>query len=353
MNAQSQIIRLATVTEVVAGGVKLHFGGELAAREKTYACAGTSPAVNDKVCVMPVSGTYIVLGVLGGAGGGGAGDVTGPAGATAGNLPTFADATGKALADSGLSTNDLARSTGWSALPACTYVSVDDPTGVIDVTGDIRSSMVEGMRIMFTNGGNTICGIITNVNQTLQSGKTRITFLHEIDPTNSQALYLMANGAITNPYYSCMKAPRGFPADPRKWTVQLRYATQTQIDNPVNGTWYNPDSQYLDIPLGAWDVAFAISIDAIRNAGTDLTLYASLSTSSNSESDIDFTAFGVFGVSTTSIRTAMMAHREKFLSLASKMRYYPIMKIGRDDCTVLYQRGGISPLIIRAKCAYL
>lgn len=37
----------------------------------------------------------------------GSGDVTGPAGATSGNIPTFADATGKVLADSGSSPADF------------------------------------------------------------------------------------------------------------------------------------------------------------------------------------------------------------------------------------------------------
>jgi hypothetical protein len=127
---------------------------------------------------------------------------------------------------------------GWNSLPACTYVSVDDPTGVIDITGDMRSSLSDGMRLKLTNGGNVIKGIITNVNQTLQSGNTRITFLHEVDPTDSQAIYLMANSEITNPYYSTAKAPQGFPLSPRKWMVftYIGAVTDYSVSNPTAGT---------------------------------------------------------------------------------------------------------------------
>ena len=63
-----QAIALATVTEVVADGVKLHFLGEISARAKVYRVIGASPSVDDRVAVAAVSGTYVVLG--GGAGGG-------------------------------------------------------------------------------------------------------------------------------------------------------------------------------------------------------------------------------------------------------------------------------------------
>ncbi|NLT97646.1 MAG: hypothetical protein GXW96_05740, partial [Christensenellaceae bacterium] len=70
MNTQNlQPIYIATVTEVVEGGVKLHFRGELAPRTKVYSVIGATPSVNDRVAVAAVSGTYVVLG--GGAGGSG------------------------------------------------------------------------------------------------------------------------------------------------------------------------------------------------------------------------------------------------------------------------------------------
>src|SRR5574344_2868013 len=107
---------------------------------------------------------------------------------------------------------------GWNlANETWTYSSVDNPTGVITITGDKTGKYSLGMRIKFTNGGNIIYGIITKISYS--SPKTTLTFLHEINPSTSTALHLMANSAITANYYSSMKAPYGFPLEENKWTI--------------------------------------------------------------------------------------------------------------------------------------
>jgi len=112
--------------------------------------------------------------------------------------------TPKAIADSSIQT-------GWTpARETWTFSSVDNPTGVITVPSDARTKYSVGMRIKLTNGGNTIYGIITAV------AETALTFLHEINPGTNQALHLLANSAITNPYYSTQKVPFGFPLSPNK-----------------------------------------------------------------------------------------------------------------------------------------
>src|SRR5574344_734735 len=128
--------------------------------------------------------------------------------------------------------------TGWiSADETWTYSSVDDPTGVITIVGDKTGKYSLGMRIKFTNNSNVIYGIITKISYS--SPNTTLTFLHEINPSNSLALHLMANSAITNNYYSNMKVPFGFPISPDSWSVKLIDTSTPTQNTPTQNTWYN------------------------------------------------------------------------------------------------------------------
>src|SRR5574344_2739227 len=121
--------------------------------------------------------------------------------------------------------------TGWiSADETWTYSSVDDPTGVITIVGDKTGKYSLGMRIKFTNNSNVIYGIITKISYS--SPNTTLTFLHEINPSTSTALHLMANSAITNNYYSNMKAPFGFPLHPDKWTLKKEITSNYYVASP-------------------------------------------------------------------------------------------------------------------------
>lgn len=58
---------LATVAEVGASGVRLLFAGESSATSKYYKClSSTNVSTGDRVVVMKQSGTYIVMGAIGG-----------------------------------------------------------------------------------------------------------------------------------------------------------------------------------------------------------------------------------------------------------------------------------------------
>src|SRR5574344_1433764 len=146
---------------------------------------------------------------------------------------------------------------GWNlANETWTYSSVDNPTGVITITGDKTGKYSLGMRIKFTNGGNIIYGIITKISYS--SPNTTLTFLHEINTsTGNSALHLMANSAITNNYYSNMKTPFGFPMNPSKWTITALYSTSTAQSSPIANTWYNIGGFKINIPIGIWNVSYS------------------------------------------------------------------------------------------------
>lgn len=305
------MIRLATVAAVVTGGVQLRFDGEASARSKTYACAGGTPAVGARVCAAPISGTYIVLGTVGGSGSVSVG--------------------------------------GWNALNACTFVSTDNPTGVIDITGDCRSDLKEGMRLKFDNGGYTICAIVTYINPALQSGKTRVTFLHEMGPGTNQALHLMVNSVITNPYYSTVKCPKGFPSEPDKWTITISDNQNRLTNSPTANTWYNAISGY--IHPGAWRInTFGVGYEARAASGsTDIQL--TLSTANNSESNAAYS--DATGISNAVAIKISLKPKTNILSLTAKALYYLNYLTTTAGISTVGLAGTSAPSSITAECAYL
>lgn len=242
---------------------------------------------------------------------------------------------------------------GWQdANETWTYSSVDDPTGVFTVSGDVTSKYSVGMRIKFTNGGNTIYGIITALSYS--SPNTTITFLHEIDPTDSQALYLMANSAITANYYSTQKAPFGFPLNPDKWSVKANNNT----DIPLSTTKNSIQTTGLSIvlPIGLWKVRHRESIQIAATSTTYVWFRMSLSTANNTESDKYLIWRHGFTVSSGNIDINATGDAAKLLSIASKTTYY-LNAYGSTGAAsmssfVIY---GLSatPTILEAVCAYL
>jgi len=63
MSAQKASSSMATVTDISSGHVLLRFDGETAARTKLYKrLSSYTPEVGDRVYIVPMSGTYIVIG---------------------------------------------------------------------------------------------------------------------------------------------------------------------------------------------------------------------------------------------------------------------------------------------------
>ena len=63
---QPQEIKLGTVTSVSSGRVKVLFDGEATAGDKLYRrlVSYSNPAVNDRVLLIKVGGTYIIFGKI-------------------------------------------------------------------------------------------------------------------------------------------------------------------------------------------------------------------------------------------------------------------------------------------------
>lgn len=239
---------------------------------------------------------------------------------------------------------------GWNPLgETLAYVSVDDPTGVVKVVGkDITDKLSVGMRLMFTNGGNVIKAIITAI---AFSADTTITFLHEIDPTDSQALTLMGNSAITLPYFSSQKAPYGFPLDPDKWTVKVSSsASQDATVSSVSGTVYPVTNLNITIPIGIWNVKYLLNARVYNlNAAADLK--SSFSTASNSATNTEYSS--QMSISAITSGQIIQSLNNYFtVKNTAKTPWYVVMWASLTGCGFGI-RGDLLTCFVKATCAYL
>ena len=235
--------------------------------------------------------------------------------------------------------------TGWNPdTETWAYHSVDDPTGYIKIEDkDVSANYSVGWRIMFTNGGNVIKGIITAI--TFTDPDTIITFLHEIGPTDNQALYLLTNSAITENYFSPHKAPLGFPMSPVKWSQTKTHTMQNySVTNPTS--WQSMGTVIsLTIPIGVWNVSYWALIYAEKASG-NIEAYSTLSTTTSSETNTDFTCCSI-GMTTL---TGGWHTKSGVLSPSSKTTYYLIGKSSGTSIGILSNYG---KCVIKATCAYL
>jgi len=234
---------------------------------------------------------------------------------------------------------------GW--IPAgetWTYDEEDDPTFTFKIEGDKTTKYYPGMRIKLTQS-TTKYFIIVKVNYS--DPDTTITVYGGTD-------YNLSGDEITNPFYSMMKAPAGFPLSPDKWTVKLVNSDLKDQLNPVALTWYNVGGLSLTIPIGVWRVYY-FSDSQVGNfsSATQFTLSTTLSTTNNDESDNEFT---VMSYVNSAIMLVAPATKEKILNLASKTTYYLNLNTGYWGDSVpghLYINGEQATTIIFAVCAYL
>ncbi|RPI89755.1 MAG: hypothetical protein EHM40_20045, partial [Chloroflexi bacterium] len=172
---------------------------------------------------------------------------------------------------------------GWTAgTGTWSYSSADDPTFVISVDNDQTALIGVGDRVKYTQAtGGTKYGIVTAVGA-YSGGVTLITIYGGTD-------YNLENEAISNPYYSHVKNPFGFPPSPAKWSESLADTTQRSRATPTQNTWYNAGTLSLALPIGVWEVELQATFGVVENSASS-NCWITLSTANNSESNTAMTA---------------------------------------------------------------
>lgn len=238
---------------------------------------------------------------------------------------------------------------GWvDANETWTYSSYDstNKTGIVTVPSDATTKYAKGMRVMFTNNSATQYGIVVGVTS------TTLTVYFGTD-------YSLTNSAITVPYYSSQKAPFGFPLDPTKWTVTTSSTVNSNKTSPTASTWYgdtglSATGPNISVPIGIWRLYYEAPFYLNKAAATVATASISLSTSSSSQGDTEFTCYiNLTGASGT-IAGVVATYREKVVSVTSTTTYYVVIETDTASMNNIAIRGDLgSPCIIRAVCSYL
>lgn len=228
------------------------------------------------------------------------------------------------------------------------YLSADAPTFSITVPSDATQSYSPGMRIKL-NQTTTKYFIITAVSS------STITVFGGTD-------YTLTSAAISDVYYSPWKAPLGFPLDPAKWSVEVYDYTSRSENNPTNNAWYNvgTTNSQISVPIGSWHIAYSVTIRGTSAAGTFVLVYATLSTTSNSETDTKMTTLGYNATVNNEITdTIVKLEKTRFLTVSSKTLYYLLTKVNSTSAapTILghynTDSNGTYAMRLVAICAYV
>lgn len=275
-------------------------------------------------------------------------------GGSAGAAPTTAgqlqyDSTSNILKyGNGSSSVELNSTSAWTSYSAVTPTSgtLSDPSFELVFAGvDLTSTIYPGMRIKLTQS-TTKYFIVTKV---AFSTNTTMTVYGGTD----YELISTGTTVVSNFSYSTHKAPPGFPLDPSKWTETTTSTSTDSQSTPTSGTWYNPGSRSLAVPIGIWKLQYECTMLGQIN-GAAVSVLSTLSTANNSESDTDMTAYVSSQAGTsTDFRAYNTVHREKTLVLtAAETRYLNIKTVTSSMSQIAFD-GALSKTIIRAVTAYL
>jgi len=243
-----------------------------------------------------------------------------------------------------LETNQLINANGWNpANETWAYASADDPTYTFTISAfDATTKYSVGMKVKLTQStGGTKYAIITKV--VFDDPGSTITAYFGTD-------YNLENEAITAPYYSMLKAPFGFPLSPVKWTVEFTDTASRVQATPSSGTWYNIGTSTLSIPIGVWNTSYQVAVEFNDAAADTWSIYATLSTANNTESNVAWTTLAL---NYATYRLILSLSRAGLITATSKTSYYLNAKTGYADLDNMYFRGDQSATTIRAVCAYL
>lgn len=210
-------------------------------------------------------------------------------------------------------------------------------TGTITVPTDATTKYQAGMRIKISQStGGTKYGIITKVASTL---------LTVFFPSGTT----LNNETISTPYYSSLKVPYGFNADPALWSL-VYTTTSTQLrSSPANGTWYASGSS-LVVPSGAWRIRYSAALGSTRGSAGAIRSKMTLATSSASETDAEMTSYT--GGTSATVWIGNQSVQKDYLLTADTTYYlnYQAVSGSPDDVQLL---GASQPTIITALCGYL
>jgi hypothetical protein len=153
------------------------------------------------------------------------------------------------------------------------------------------------------------------------------------------------SGGIAATYISTTQNPFNWVIDNDRWEILTRNRTLMTQTSPVNGTWYNISSLYLNVPKGVWNLGYINNFHG--NAGSSITVkvFTTLSTSSSAESDRRYTVDAESGPVTSCTGSANIFNT---LTLSAATTYYIITSAQGASHNAVYNLGDRAEVAIKA-----
>jgi hypothetical protein len=214
-------------------------------------------------------------------------------------------------------------------------------TGGVSYTNN-RAPFTQDVTGTSVTAGTTNYAIITKA-----SFSTNTTLTVQVPEGDT----IPTSGGVSAVSYSTQKVPYGFPSQRGKWAVQCLGKVGTTQNTPTQSVWYNTGTLNLSVPIGEWTVRYHSGIFGAGAASGGLSIYSTLSTANNSESDPDFSAR--YYINPASISGGVTATRQKDISATAITPYYLNISTDIASSTNIQTVGSQGSILIEAANAYL
>ena len=236
-------------------------------------------------------------------------------------------------------------SNGWiQGTGTWTCFSTDSPVFNVVVNTNITGTIGLGNRIQVT-----------------QLGANKFFLVHGVSITGSNSYlnlyggtdYVLVSGSLTSPQYSQIKAPFGFPLDPSKWSVTLSSTSNASQASPSGTGWYNLGSLSVSVPMGVWNTSYRLVMDCVIAAAGTLNGFSTLSTTSFSETNTEWTLGNAFV--NTAITTARIPQTTPLgiISQSAKTTWFLLGKTNVAGLSTIAFRGDLFQTVVKFTDAYL
>lgn len=152
------------------------------------------------------------------------------------------------------------------------------------------------------------------------------------------------SGGVSATYTSTQKNPFNWVTDKDRWEILTRNRLLIGQSSPVNGTYYNIGSIYLNVPKGIWDLRYDANTYSSNSVATTQKVLTTLSTLTNNESDRRYTWDLEFS-SVVSMSSAYSVTNT--VTLTNATTYY-LLAVNQATSTIIYFLGDRAETAIKA-----
>lgn len=228
----------------------------------------------------------------------------------------------------------------WSPIAATLTFSVADaPIFVCTTSTDLTSIITVGAKLKLTHSATTKYFIV----HAISSGS--ITLYGGTD-------YTLAATAISNPSFSHLRSPIGFPMTPVKWTIESFGASGSASGAAGWHTIISPFS----VPIGVWNLYYDTAVVGSQSAPGNTAAYVltTLSTTTDTETDTHWTAYWELGYTTGNLYYfSPQVNKSGIFTATVKTPVYFNVRTSLTGSGTQVQLRGSPPAIFRATSVYL